>query len=76
MTSLPLAAAERGLPVGWCLDNADQQRRSTIDQPCMQATNPESLDRWFLTKRSELAVQLTEQGEISTWDPWKHKEQT
>ena len=66
----------RGLPVGLCLASGDQQSRSTIDQPCMQTANPESLNRWFLTEGPKLAVQLTEQGEISTGDSWKHKEQT
>ena len=42
----------------------------------MQTANPESLNRWFLTEGPKLAVQLTEQGEISTGDAWKHKEQT
>ena len=64
------------MPVGLYLDRADQQRRSTIDQPCMQTANPESLNRWFLTEGPKLVVQLTEQGEIGTWNAGKHKEQT
>ena len=42
----------------------------------MQATHPERLNRWFLTERAELAVQLTKQGEICPRDSWKHEEQT
>ena len=60
------------MPAVWCWTTADL----TVHQPSMQATDPEGLNGRLLAKGAELAVQLTEQGEIGPRDSRKHKEQT
>ena len=58
------------------MNTADEQRRLTVHQACMQAAHPERLNRWFLTERPQLAIELTEQREIGPRNSWKHEEHT
>ena len=42
----------------------------------MQATHPERLNGRLLTERTQLTVQLTKEGKVSSGKGWKHEEHT